>query len=720
MAITWGPTLNYGTNNQTRLGIDIWVSGDPASGSVRVWAAFYIWTKHSIADNQVLNYSGAFSGSHGFYNDGGQFEIRRDYITRSTVYGQTRSVTIGGQISEHWAGVQPSHSRTITVPARPISAPSAFTAATGSCVSDSQANLAWTIDAPASRPITDFVVRRYSNVLPNGTDVRTLGGGARSWQDSGLEPDRRYQWTFIARNAAGSSSGTTPALYTTPARPGRPVATRDGTTAHVTVQGTSTIATSAVWQYRVGGGAATNISGGDLNGLTHASAPTGGALEYRTAAVAGGLQSAWSEWSLPLQMLAAPYAPTDTTPSTVDAAVAGGLPISWVHNAADGSPQTAYSIRHRTVGGSWTTIAKTTSTASERVIAGIGNGTDREIQISTWGSHADQSDWSPVRTIRTHARPTATITSPATSLSVASMLVGWTYSNAQPQAGWRVTILKGAVQVGQWQGVSADLREHAPPVVLDNGGTYTVRVEVQNAYGQWSAPVTRTTTVTYAAPPTPTVTATWDPDEGSVDVAITTPPAETGQPAATGLYVQRSVDGGEWETIATGLPLTTTVTDPIPPLKATINYRAVTTSAIDTTAASTPATVGTDVTHGWIWLNGGPGWATVARLRAAPSIAWEPGWVTEEVELDGRDYPVIFDARQRADAGTISASLLRGASTAGEIAAVCDLISPVLIRAPIGETWWASLGRPRFSASPGVTTVQIPWRRAAVPAGVPA
>lgn len=709
MAITWGPTLRFGNQNESRLGIDLYTMGNPASGSVTVRADFWLWTKYSIDDAQALNVSGSWSTSIAYRARAGQMLIGTRDWTVSTAYGSTSTRTVTGTVTGHWAGIQPSHSRVVTIPARPISSPAAVTSFTVSRGSDGRHTLRWAASPTAARPVAGFHIWRFSNAEPGGVGLHIAAGSVRSWTDSGTVGDRRYQWRIVPQNGAGYGPGVmSPEVYTTPAAPNRPTVTRSGTSAVVEVSQRSAVAQSAVWEYRIAGGDPVPLAGGTLNGITHENAPTGGDLEYRVAAVAAGLQSVWSAWSIPLQMLAAPNAPAPTTPAVVDAAVDGGVRLTWTHQPVDGSAQSAYDVQWREVGGAFAALGKTDSGESSHLLPAT-NGTVYEYQIRTWGAHADPGPWSPVRQVRAHARPTVTITSPEATQGTSALSVAWTYGGESSQAAWRVTVLHEGVQIGQWSGSGLTDRVNTP-LVLANHSTYTVRVEVQNSLGQWSAAAEATVAVSYASPPAPTVAADWREDEGAVVLTVETPDPQDGEVPATTLTIQRSLTpDGPWTTIHADLPLDGTATDPIPPTGVTVYYRAIAGSGLDTTTPSEVVAVETTGWASWIWFNGGPGWGQSARLRANPTIQHSGGPVKELVRFDGRSFPVEFTARQEDHAGTVSASLLRESSTVEEILAVAGLPAPIAYRAPGDPVRFVSLGRPTFNRVPRVTTVAIPW-----------
>src|SRR5690606_3323857 len=80
-------------------------------------------------------------------------------------------------------------------------------------------------------------------------------------------------------------------------------------------------------------------------------------------AVGHGLVSGWRGSNV-VALAAPPNAPSSLAPngSTFDAGIARRF--LWTHNPVDSSPQIAYDVRHRPVGGSWTTLGETAGSLS--------------------------------------------------------------------------------------------------------------------------------------------------------------------------------------------------------------------------------------------------------------------------------------------------------------------------------------------------------------------
>lgn len=213
MAITWGPTLSFGNQNESRLGIDLYTMGDPNSGSVTVRADFWLWTRFSIDDDQVLNVSGTWSTSIAYRASGGQMLIGTRDWTVSTAYGSTSTRTVTGTVTGHWAGIQPSHSRSITIPARPYRAPRPPLNPTSTMQSNGTVVVGWATNYDGSngaQPWTGVYVEQWNGA--SWTRVATLSRDTTSWTSGAVPYGSTYQWRIQAYSAAGVSSyATTPA-----------------------------------------------------------------------------------------------------------------------------------------------------------------------------------------------------------------------------------------------------------------------------------------------------------------------------------------------------------------------------------------------------------------------------------------------------------------------------------------------------------------------------
>lgn len=435
-------------------------------------------------------------------------------------------------------------------------APNAPTSVSASRASDTQVNLSWTRNAISGRPYaSQEPCRREWSGTEWGAWVRlaSISGTATSYTDSTTRADRRYQYRVRAVNAAGGADSTaTGSVETTPAAPSSVTAVKTGA-GDILVTITRAPAypvQTEVW-HQLGGGSwalLTTLAASQSATLTHThtdpSIAVTHAYRVRHKSAAPVLYSGYATSGV-VQLAAPPNAPLVTGPAGAQDAQ-GGLTLTWAHNPVDSSPQSAYALRYRTVGAStWTTITKTTSGTSARAFAAgtFTNGTSVEFQVMTWGQHATGSPWSATYVVALSARPTASINSPGALVTASAVTVAWGYYQAQghAQSSARIALIdSGGVEV-ETRTVTGTTTTRALTTRLPDGSTWTIRVQVQSATGQWSTPTTVTISVSYRAPSPPVISAEWDADQGAVVASIYNPVAPAEPP-----IVQRDPNGEIW------------------------------------------------------------------------------------------------------------------------------------------------------------------------------
>ena len=157
MAIQWGGYKSVGGPVDFRAGIDITYSPTTitsSTASVTVTTRIYLGASGS-AEALGGSYtvtgddSGSATGVAWDLNPGGGTALFATLTETVTLnYGSTQTFTINATIrpSGSWPG-SVSHSRTVTLPARPVSAPAAPTNVAVSRVSDTRQTVTWTRNA---------------------------------------------------------------------------------------------------------------------------------------------------------------------------------------------------------------------------------------------------------------------------------------------------------------------------------------------------------------------------------------------------------------------------------------------------------------------------------------------------------------------------------------------------------------------------------------------
>lgn len=735
---------SYGSGAQFRLILEI--DDPPASigsgiSGVSLAARLFVQTTSTLSDSSNTNalsgtlgsQSNSFSVSHG--SGGGVTQVTSVADTVATVYGSTVTVTVAGSIqgyeafpsgSPYQAFVQGS----VVIPARPYSPPAAPTSVTVTRNSDTSHTVTWTRNPTTAGPYTSQQVLRWDNVTGAYAVVANLSGSAASYTDTSTRADRRYRYAVRAVNSGGNGAyGYSGYIKTTPAAPSGASAAKSGANIVLTWSNRATAGDGVVVERREDGGswvAAATL--GNVETWTHTSPNPAVTHQYRVKATVTGpsLSSGWVE-SNTVQLAAAPNAPTNLSGPTIRDATEDAT-WSWTHNPVDSSPQEYYQLRHREVGGSWTTGSKTASATSAYTLPGgtYANPKTVEWEVRTWGQHADPSPWSATATSPTSTRPTVLVNTPEDGSTVATstITVEWGYSDAEdsPQATWTVELLDAGSTVVETRSGSGTGTSVGLSTVLVDGASYTVRVRVQEAAGLFSAWDSSGFSVAYAVPPTPTVGATWDGDTASMVVSVSVPDPVGDEIAADHVDIYRSIDAGPWVLIATGVPVGSAITDYSPTVAGTTTYRADAVSALPSVATSVPVALVTpqpgDVPS--VWVSGGPGFSVVCRAVANIQVQTNRGPAVSVLHrFAGRTSPVLTESADQSLVLTMTSQVFHTevtegtASSLAEWEALAAIPGPKLWRDPDGR-WLPVHARIGLVRSPGgavgsvsVTATQI-------------
>lgn len=561
MAVTWGSARTTSTNG-VRVGIDLTysVSGATATVVMELW----VWTRRaSFTSSASYSRGGTFgSGSGSFsYNHSSnssdwptsnRTRIGRWTTTRTLQYGSTQTVTATGSVSG-LGGNMPSgstsHSRSITLRARPYVRPNAPTGVSWSRNSDTSHTVSWSRNATTAGPYGSQRVQRrmYSKNGWSGWVTRaTVSGTATSWTDRGTTANRAYQWRVVAVNTAGSrTSSASTIARTTPWVPSA-VSAR-AVAAGIRVSFTNNVqygAHSHSIQYEINGDGIWRVGTTLPGAISHhwttrtwTFTGTNPANTYRFAVrsqtTEGPLrQSAWV-YGNTVRLAAPPAAPTGLGPSSAWDASEDRV-LSWRHVPTDDTDQEQFQVRHRLQGTStWTTVAAADSEASQWTLpAGTyENGDVVDWQVRTWGVHPDPGPWSATNQQRPQARPTVAINAPedGETLAFSSVTVEWGFDQEQgsKQSSWRWELLRDG-QTDR-EGSGAGDRSSVEFTGLDNHADYLVRVWVRSAHGLWSDPDEVAFATDFIPPPTPSVEMSWDVGLGAAVAQITVPPPSEGE-----------------------------------------------------------------------------------------------------------------------------------------------------------------------------------------------
>lgn len=705
MAISWGNQISNRRGNVAQLGWEIiQYPGTVTAGttSVALTLRLYLWTKYSVSDSHnSLRVTGNWSASrsvpisHG--GSGGQTRVFSEIIYVTPSHGGNISVSFSASFSgleafgvnaatrvsgTHWVGRRP-----LVPPARPYGMSAKYE-------SDYRFLVKWGQKDPtsASAPYQSQVISRWDHVTNSWRTIATLSGSATSYLDTSTEPGRRYQYSIQARNTGGGSEWAyAPRVSTTPPAPAAPTVSKAGQDIQVTwpaVTDTVLISELEIW-HRVGDkwdAAPLATVPVATTSWTHERPDAAGLHSYALVAVAGHdytkLKSEKSAPSQAIMLLAPPAAPTRLAPAATAIDVADGARLSWQHNPVDATNQRAYELRWRQVGASaWQTVRGAGNQFHTFGPGVMQNARSYEWQVRTKGDHANYSPWSQVAVFRTSAAPSVTVTMPGAKVDSHRTDVRWTYHDPEgtPQSSWRVTLkTPDGVELYSRAGSGA-VRALALPYALENGERYSIEVAARDSDGVWSAPAIVDFVVEFAPPVAADIRAMWDVDSGATIIEVDHPKPGAGEVAAISCEVWRSADGENWHLVAGKLPPSTTVTDPIPPLRRDVLYRVVSTSALPSMRVGEAVTVDTEA-YGWIYVNGGPGFSVMAKVRDMGTAGYAVEREKALHRFAGRALPVETMGAARTVTVSLNARLGGGSSAREEWEAMTDLPAPLCYR----------------------------------------
>lgn len=716
MAIIWDSTPATASNGWAfRVGYEysrspstITASTSSVVETVRIW----VGTSMAVQDPISVSWSGSFGSGSATptlnhtsltkWSSSNQTLVKTLTRTVSPSYTSTTATSWSAAASGVYGVPGTSTvSGSAAVPKRPVSAPAAPTGVKSVRVSDVQHTISFVLPAAdPARPVTNVLVQRWSDLDPTYRTTATLGS-VSSYVDRSTTAGRRYRWRVATKNSAGQSAWVyTDYLYTTPAPPTSVKAIRQGL--DVLVSWVKSVSphnrTRLAWRQE---GGAWQYPGWTSTGTSYVIKSPDPSLPLQYAVLAEvdtqgkTLTSTWV-YSPLVQLLAPPAAPTSLSPELADAALP--ITLSWRHNTVDSSEQSAREIRWRPAGTSaWNGIPKAAAADTTHVVpVGLWEPGTVEWQVRTWGAHGDPSGWSEQQLTRVAEAPSVTITSlqdGPLAASQARIIFEFFDPEGDEQAAGSVQILddEGSIIYQRtWEHSSKGL---TPPTRLQDGRSYVIRVRARAASGLWSEWDQVTLDVDYAPPPTGVLATRWDQAAGAVVVTITHPDPSPDEVPGEACALERATLGGEWVRVATDLPLDTSVVDLIPPVGAVVHYRVTTISALPSTAVSSPVALEVPG-RGWIYLNGGPGWARMVRLRDNARLGRKFDARKELFEVAGRPWPISIQHEGRSKSIDVSVSTdpRSGGATYAELEAFLDEVpDPICYRDATGDRFFCSI-----------------------------
>lgn len=448
MAISWGAWS--GVDRQIRLGIEVdWSAGNGGaivhtSAQAKATVSYWVEVRNgSFSDEQTLNFGGWIDGQFTKINYQSGADGPKKWETRSKTYdygANEYGSSPGSRTFKVWmtgaggGNINPDHSVTKNIPARPYDTPIAPTNVNSSRISDTSIKTTWTNKETAGEPWDRVRVQWDSaaNGLWNG-DVGTPGGTSTSFTDStNPYPNGAIRYRVRSENSVGNSAWVEGDLiYTTPAAPTDLVRTGDNGADQVitwTNNASEYIDHLVIVERAADGGAFVDMASlpRDSTTWTDTGAAASPATKYKYRAriqtVGGAQGTLFSDYSNESTettgVSTPPNAPTNPSP-------ANGTLINptqtrnftWQHNSTDNSAQTAFQIQWRVIGeATWTVGGKTTSSTQAWTAPAntFPDNSKIEWQVRTWGAASTggadgtgASAWSALANFETVGDPNA-------------------------------------------------------------------------------------------------------------------------------------------------------------------------------------------------------------------------------------------------------------------------------------------------------------------------
>ena len=175
-----------------------------------------------------------------------------------------------------------------------------------------------------------------------------------------------------------------------------------------------------------------------ITSYTDETGPSGTGIQYRCRNTRDEMaDNKYSSWTVSnvVQVLAKPSAPTlimpvDNTPVILDT---GTVRLSWVHNANDGTPQTAAQVQYYVDGTYIATITLGAVAYYDLTLNPLYFNANSVVtwKVRTKGSYSDYSDYSAEGTFKVLTLPEITFTAPSNGDVITNLplSLSWTYSD---------------------------------------------------------------------------------------------------------------------------------------------------------------------------------------------------------------------------------------------------------------------------------------------------
>lgn len=508
------------------------------------------------------------------YDTSSTFISYTDSYTRN--YGSSREISFNAQynVTGGYNNGTSTASVSMTIPARPYSAPRPPKSLAVSRASDAQHDVSWTPDYDGSsgaQPWSGVYIDRRTDD-GSWVNIATVSWSVANYSDKTTEASHKYEYRVCSYNSTGTSSHVTAsAVYTTPAAPSKvTAAVLSGTKVNVTPSGFGQHATHYDLQRDAGGGWEDVASDVAIASIPYAD-DVSGMAKWRARVKRGSLVSAWVE-SASITTITPPLAPAVSVSPKVSGT--GALSVSWVPNHPDGSAQTAAQVEVTESGQDAAVEGITGAVASLAVtVTHVGAVS---VRVRTKGAHEDWGAWSAAITADYELPPAAAFTSPAINGEVVDrqpLEVAWSITDATGVASQKLSLLDASGAVAWSEQLATDVRSRSIGVgdyLVANGAAYTLRLDVRGG-STLTAVAERAFATEWEVPATPSASALVGGDMSVTLIVSEGAPAE-GVPDTDSLSVTRVLADGSQHLVASGLASGQAAKDPLPPLNQEVSY----------------------------------------------------------------------------------------------------------------------------------------------------
>ena len=385
--------------------------------------------------------------------------------------------------------------------------------------------------------------------------------------------------------------------------------------------------------------------------------------DLRVVSHLGGGES--ESYTIGVAALAAPLAPADlyTSPQHIKAGVSQRVTISWRHRSSDPYGQRHAQFSYSTNSGtSWAIWNVHDPGTKETSIAGLNRaaGSTFHWRVRTAGLSGTYGPWSSMAQIYVDPVPAFSLNiRPTTVTSDQATVIGTVDMSTKP-AQWPAN--RGAFVDVQVTGTAGYTSVYSTETESD--GSYTLTFDgLQNNTSYtitetprfWVSgdPFVWTASVSYAAPPTPSVEASWDEDTGAVYGRIISS-AGSGDTAVKYASVQ-VWQAGSWVDALTNLYTSSYFSLPALDHSQDNYIRIVNYTALGIPAYSAPLFLSASEAPVGVYLNYGAQLGTAVRLDRDITIKDTTSRVnTSYVYTLANDRPVLLDTGDRAHTWDIS------------------------------------------------------------------